>query len=246
VSWPIISIVEALDDPDLFAPLFPGASWLVWRGFLAALFGLSLSDEALSLYRHHTGRTTAPMRPFREAALIIGRRGGKSRILALIAVFLGTFVDYRANLAPGEQAVVAIIAADRRQARVLLRYVIGTLRAIPMLAALIEAEPLAESVTLKNGVVIEIHTGSIASPRGRTFVAVLADEIAFWSSDDSAANPDGEVIAGLRPGLSRSRIRCCSWRRAPTPGAASCGRRSGNIGAVMTRGCWSGVARPPK
>jgi len=62
-------------------------------------------------------------------------------------------------------------------------------------------DELAESVTLKNGVVIEIHTGSISSPRGRTFIAVLADEIAFWRSEDSA-NPDADVIAAVRPGLA--------------------------------------------
>ena len=69
-----------------------------------------------------------------------------------------------------------------------------------MLESLI-AEELAESVILTNGVVIEVHTGSIASPRGRTFIAVLCDEIAFWRSDDSA-NPDAEVVAAVRPGLA--------------------------------------------
>lgn len=68
------------------------------------------------------------------------------------------------------------------------------------LAALI-TEELAESVRLSNRVTIEIHTGSIAAPRGRTYIAVLADEIAFWGSD-SSVNPDAEVIAAIRPGLA--------------------------------------------
>jgi hypothetical protein len=196
------TILDALADKDLFAPLFPGATWSAWHAFLAGLFGLPLADDALALYQHHTGRVAAPVRPFREAAIVCGRRGGKSRVLGLIAAYLGAFVDYRSYLAPGEQPVIAIIAADRKQARVLLRYVIGTLRAVPMLSSLIEGDPLAESVTLTNGLVIEIHTSTIASPRGRTFVAVLADEIAFWQSADGAANPDGEVIAAVRPGLA--------------------------------------------
>jgi hypothetical protein len=97
--------------------------------------------------------------------------------------------------------VVAIIAADRRQARVILHYVVGTLRAVPLLAGLIDGEPIAEAVRLSNGVVVEVHTGSVASPRGRTFIAVLVDELAFWRSDDSGANPDAEVLASVRPGL---------------------------------------------
>ena len=202
MTLPAVSLVDALDDPDLFAPLFPSATWGAWRAFLTVFCGLPLSDEALARYRHHTGRAAPPEQPFREVALVIGRRGGKSRILGLIAAYLSAFVDYSSHIAPGETPVVAIIAADRRQARVLLRYVVGTLRAVPMLAAMIEGEPLAESVTLTNGVVIEIHTGSIGSPRGRTFVAVLCDEIAFWQSADGAANPNSEVIAAVRPGLA--------------------------------------------
>jgi hypothetical protein len=122
--------------------------------------------------------------------------------VALIAVYLATFIDYTPFLGAGEVPVVALIAADRRQARVLLRYVVGLLRAVPALSALVDGEPQAESVTLTNGVALEIHTGAIGAPRGRTFAAVLADEIAFWSVSDGAANPDTEVIAAVRPGLS--------------------------------------------
>lgn len=194
------SILDALDDAALFKPLLRSKSWEPWKALLAALFGLPLSIEQLAVYRECTGRSEPPLVPFREAALVVGRRGGKSRILALIAVFLACFRDYRAFLAPGEVGVVGIVAADRRQAKVLLRYVVGTLRAVALLEPLIEEE-LAESVRLKNGITIEIHTCSIGSPRGRTFVAILADEIAFWRSDDSA-NPDAEVIAAVRPGLA--------------------------------------------
>jgi hypothetical protein len=51
----------------------------------------------------------------------------------------------------GEQATVAVIAADRRQARVVMHYIVGLLKMVPALAGLIEAEA-AESVTLSNSV----------------------------------------------------------------------------------------------
>lgn len=199
-SAPARSILALLDNPKIFAPLFPAKSWGRWRVFLAALFGLPMSETDLAVYRHHTGRTEAPTKAFAEAALVCGRRGGKSRILALIAVFLACFRDYSKLIAPGETPVVAIIAADRRQAKVILGYIVGLLRVIPALAAMIEDE-LAESVKLTNGISVEVHTGSIGAPRGRTFLAVLADEIAFWASGD-VANPDREVIAAVRPGLA--------------------------------------------
>lgn len=85
-----MTILEALDDPALFGPHFKGATWTAWRVFLAALFALGFDDAAGS-YLAATGRQNWPAAPFDEAALMVGRRGGKSRILALIAVFLACF-----------------------------------------------------------------------------------------------------------------------------------------------------------
>jgi hypothetical protein len=196
-----LNIVEAMDDPALFGPWFHDPSWRPWRAFLAAMFGLPMDDEALALYRACTGRTDAPNGPFTEADLIVGRRGGKSRILALLGTFLATCRDYSPFLAPGEQATVAIIAADRKQARVILRYITGMLRAVGMLAGLIDDER-AESIELSNRVTIEIATASLRTTRGYSFAAVLADESAFWRSDDTAANPDHEIFRAMRPGMA--------------------------------------------
>lgn len=195
-----MNIIEAAEDPNLFGHLFQAPSWRRWKVFLKALQALPMSDDELAIFRHHTRRTAAPGSPARYAELVVGRRGGKSRVLALVAVYIASFPDHRPFLVPGEIPVIAVIAADRKQARVILGYIVGLLRAVPMLAKMIEDE-MTESVILTNGVVIEVHTASIASPRGRTFLAVLADEIAFWPMGDSA-NPDVEVITAVRPGLS--------------------------------------------
>jgi hypothetical protein len=141
-----------------------------------------------------------PAEPFKEAAFVVGRRGGKSRILALIAVYLACFRDYAPYLAPGEVATIAVIAADRKQARSIFRFTIGLLRAVPMLAAMIEDDG-AEAIVLTNRVVIEIHTASFRVTRGYSFAAVLADETAFWR-DENSANPDIEIFRALRPGMS--------------------------------------------
>ena len=195
-----MNIIQALDDPRLFAPHFRGGSWTAWRAFLAALFALPMDDAALDLYRICTGRDVAPAAPFSEAELVVGRRGGKSRVLALIATYLATFRDYAPYLAPGEVATVAIIAADRRQARSIFRYTLGLLTTVPTLAAKV-TERTADAITLDNRVVIEIATASFRVTRGYSFAAVLADETAFWR-DESSANPDTEIFRALRPGMS--------------------------------------------
>ena len=195
------TILEALRDPALFGGMgFDKPSWDRWRVFLTALFGLPMAPEQLEIFKHHTERSTAPDKPSRYATLIVGRRGGKTRSLALIATYLAACIDHSAHLVAGERAVIACIAKDRQQARVLLGYITGFLKENPLFAGLIETEQ-AESVNLNNSVSIEVHTASIGAPRGRTFLAVLADECAFWVTSEGA-NPDTEVINAVRPGLS--------------------------------------------
>lgn len=198
-----MSILDDLDDTAVFAPHFKGgaASWAAWRAFLAALFALPMDDDALALYRHHTGRTTPPTAQFVEAALITGRRGGKSRVLALIAVYLACCRDYTPHLAPGEVATIPIVAADRKQARTIFRYILGLIENVPAFAAM-KGDQTAESIEIKGNVVIEIHTASYRAVRGYTLAAMLIDEVAFLRSEETSANPDEEILAAVRPGLS--------------------------------------------
>jgi hypothetical protein len=194
-----VNIIAAIDDPKVFGPHFQGETWASCRAFLAALFGLPLTPEQLAIYRQCTGRSEAPT-PVSEAWLVCGRRSGKSFTLALIAVFLSAFRDWRPHLGPGERGTVMVIAADRKQARTIMRYVKGLLSSIPMLARTVQAER-AESIDLQNRITIEVHTASFRTVRGYTIVAALLDEIAFWPSEDSA-NPDTEIIAALRPAMA--------------------------------------------
>ena len=156
-----MTLLEALRDPNLFGRHFKGQSWKAWRVFLAALFAEALAGDDLTVYRTCTGRETWPQAPFTEAALIVGRRGGKSRTLALIAVFLACFKDYEPFLAPGEVATIAVLAADRSQARAIFRFCLGLLRAVPLLEPMILRSD-AEQIVLNNRVVIEISTASFS------------------------------------------------------------------------------------
>jgi hypothetical protein len=199
-----MTLLEALRDVNLFGRHFRGKSWRAWKTFLAALFAEdALTGDDFVTYCSCTGRTAWPRlgAPFTEAALIVGRRGGKSRILALVAVYLATMRDYAPYLAPGEVATLAILAADRSQARVIFRFVLGLLEAVPLLQALVVRSD-AEQIVLSNRVVIEITTASFRAARGYSYAAVLADEVAFWRSDESSANPDVEILRALRPGLA--------------------------------------------
>jgi hypothetical protein len=196
-----MTILEALSDPQLLGAAFPDAStWTAWRVFQAALFGLPMSEDDLGLYRSCTGRPTPPTSPSREAWVIVGRRGGKSRIAALIGTYLAAFRDYGGILARGERATIPIIACDRRQARTVFRYVAGLFEASPMLASMVTDET-QESIELRNHVNIEIHTCSFRSVKGYTVAAAILDECAFYRTEDSAT-PDVELVRALRPAMA--------------------------------------------
>ncbi len=190
------TILDVIRD---FFPEFLGPTWRAWRVFLAALFALSMPEEDVEVYRAGTGRLAVPTVPAREAWMVVGRRGGKSRIVALIAVYLALFRVYR--LAPGERGVVMVLSATRGQAKVAFRYILAFLQMDPTLKAQIVGDATAERIELANGIDIEIHTSSFRSIRGSTVVAAICDEVAYWRTDD-AANPDTEILAALRPAMA--------------------------------------------
>jgi hypothetical protein len=195
-----LDILKATDDPRIFGGWFRDAStWRAWRAFLAALFALPMDGGQMALYSEFTGRHTAPATEFDEAYLICGRRAGKSAILAVTAVFLSIARDYRPYLAGGEVATIRVMAQDRDAARSIFRYIAALLNDNPMLAPLVLRET-SESFELNNRVIIEVGTASFRASRGYTYAAILADELAFWRSDEST-NPDVEILRALRPGL---------------------------------------------
>ena len=197
-----VTLLDAMGDPALFGRLFDGPSWRPWRSCAAALFGLTgdLPEAGADLARRCLGRSRLPSEAAHEAWLIIGRRGGKSRFAALVAVYLACFRDYRARLAPGERGVFMVIAADRLQARVVHQYIKGLLHSVPMLDALV-AKETSDAIELTSRITIAIHTASHRTIRGYTVVGAICDEVAFWPTE-GAATPDREILQALRPAMA--------------------------------------------
>jgi hypothetical protein len=145
------------------------------------------------------GAEVPPGAPAAYLWLCIGRRGGKSFAMALIAVFLAAFRDWRPKLSPGERAIVLLVAADREQAKILHRYCQGILSP-PILQSLVW-NVTASEIELHGGVTIEVVTRSYRTIRGRSVCVAILDELAFWRDDDSA-NPDSEVLNAVRASMA--------------------------------------------
>lgn len=195
------TIIQAIEDQRLFGPWFKTPdTWTGWMAYLKALFALPMTETERQIYQKCTGRNRLPENPLNESWLIVGRRGGKSFIVSLVAVYLSCFRDYSTYLAPGERPVVMVLAADRKQARVVFNYIRAFIQNVPMLARMIERET-AEGIDLSNGVSIEVHTTNFRAVRGYTAAAVLLDEVAFWRSEYSVS-PDTEIVSALRPAMA--------------------------------------------
>jgi hypothetical protein len=194
------ALVRTLTDAKTFGGMVGGASWLLWRACLSALFGVVPDDASQrAAILKHTGRSTCPTRPAESGWLVVGRRGGKSRVAAIVAVLLACFRRY--DFAPGERGVLMVIASDRKQARVVFRYIRALLARVPMLEAMVASET-KEALQLANGVDIEVHTCSFRAVRGYSVIGAILDEVAFYPVEAESAAPDSELVAALRPAMA--------------------------------------------
>ena len=120
--------------------------------------------------------------------------------LAMLAVFLALFKDWTPHLSPGERGTVLVLAADRKQAQSIMRYARAFCEEVPLLAAKIE-RVTSEELDFKGRVSIEVGTASYRTVRGRTLIAGLLDELAFFRSEESS-NPDYEIVEAIKPALA--------------------------------------------
>ena len=194
-----VSLSHALLDHRLLgAALGDPATWATWLVVLKAAFGLKLDDEELEVFASVAGNRKPPMQRVRELWCIVGRRGGKSRIAAALAVFFACFVQHK--LSPGERGMVLVLASSVEQGKVVFGYALAFLKSSPVLRNEI-AETTRNEIRLKNGIVIAIHTNSFRTVRGRTLLTAIFDEVSFWR-DESSATPDAEVYSAVLPSLA--------------------------------------------
>jgi hypothetical protein len=105
-------------------------------------------------------------------------------------------------LVAGERPVVLCMAPSQKQAGVVFGYVGGILESTPLLSGLIKSRS-SDSLTLTNGIEIEVRAASFRNLRGMTAIAVVGDEAAFWYDEQSGAmNTDSAILDAVRPSLA--------------------------------------------
>jgi hypothetical protein len=193
-----ITIDRALLDRNLLgAAIEDSRTWSAWLVTLRAAFGLPLDAAQREVFTQIAGTRDPPTHRVRELWAVCGRRSGKSRMAAAVAVFLAAFQPHR--LARGEQGQVLVLAASTAQAKTVFSYALGYLEASALLRSEIQDVTKSE-IRLRNNITIAIHSNSFRSVRGRTLVAAVLDEISFWM-DESMALSDVESYRAILPSL---------------------------------------------
>jgi hypothetical protein len=116
VRLPMIEIERALLDHRMLGAGFDDiATWRTWVAVLKAAFGRPLDERELGTFTAVAGDRASPRQRVRELWCVAGRRSGKSRIAAAVAMYLALFVQHR--LAKGERGMCLVIAGSVDQAR---------------------------------------------------------------------------------------------------------------------------------
>jgi hypothetical protein len=194
---PDVNIIDACHPRLLNIPLSLGQ-----RTFLKALDGLEMTPEELDLYHAVSGRASyASGRFHREGVLIAGRRFGKSLHVAVpIACYAAVFQKYE-NLRPEERPTIVCLGPTKDQSEIVHRGIVGVLKNSPF-RALLPLMPRREKLALKNGTDIVVMKNDLRSVRGFAIPLCIAEEAAFWrSEDDPTVNPAEEILASVRPAL---------------------------------------------
>jgi phage terminase large subunit-like protein len=195
----MISIADAIADRNLLgAALGSAESWQTWLTCLRAAFGIALNREDRRAFAAVAGSRKSPEQKVRELWVIAGRRSGKSRMAAAVAVYIACFLPHK--LARGETGYVLVLSPTLAQSKTIFSYAEAFLQFSPILSQKVR-DVTANEIRLEGNIVIATHPNSFRTVRGRTLIAVILDESAYFR-DETSALPDVETYRAVMPALA--------------------------------------------
>jgi hypothetical protein len=145
-----------LSNPALLGGVLDGDSWKPWRTLLLAAMGEELTKDERLVFKKFTGREREPGRRVEEYVGVKGRRAGGSYAGGKVVIPYLDGLCQHPSLVRGERGVLLCVAADQRQADVILDYADASFWGSPVLSQLIEARTQRE-LRLNNGIDIEVR-----------------------------------------------------------------------------------------
>jgi hypothetical protein len=199
-----IGLLAAMMDENLFGRVFATPSMWTWRVVAKLVDGIPLIEEReRTLFYECTGiqYNRHNRRAVRRLILLCGRRAGKDRFLSAVAIWRAALcANWKKYISPGEQAVVILLGADRRQGNILSKYCAGLLE--PKMLSAEVVRHVRDVIEFRNGSSLEISTNDARLIRGRSAIAVLGSECCHWKTAEHSESSDEEVVGAAEPSLS--------------------------------------------
>jgi len=170
------------------------------------------------LYRHMTGRRYYYNKEQPDAVkknminLVVGRRGGKTTLSAMLAIYCAISTNWKTYLSKTPFATVLILSHSREFSDEVVELIRTLIEESPILSKLINKKKknTTSTINLKvpfivdmkiqwSRVQLKVGAASSKTTRGVAACAVLCDEIAFWNLDENLKETDEKIMKAVRP-----------------------------------------------
>ncbi len=154
---------------------------------------------------------------FNRINLIIGRRGSKTTLASILALFFSIKTNWKPYLSKTPIASVVVLSHTVGFSQEVLDIIKGLVDDSPVLSRLKDttAKNTQTEFNLKvpfikpdgsieySRVAIKVGAASKRTTRGRAVCVALADEIAWWEQSSETKETDAQIIRALRPALGQ-------------------------------------------
>ncbi len=208
-----MNIIRTTKDKKLFRPYLELdgklASWNNWFVCLCCLYGIKIPKKYAPLVMQCTGRSieSMPIAGFKTALLLVGRRGGKSKISGLVAAFESCLSGREKFLSVGEKGLVTVVSPSRFQSGIIKSYIRAALSSPMLDQEVVKRE--GDGYLLSNGILVQVLVGDFRLVRGFTQICVICDEICYMHlAEEGKIRSDTELISAVRPALITTGGKC--------------------------------------
>jgi hypothetical protein len=163
-----------------------------------AMYGLTLTDQELDIWRECTGGREYSSRPFSELTCIAGARSGKnSYIETPILLYEALYGGFSPNR--GEICAVVLVAQDARAATISLELAREYLKQSPVLSKFL-VRATKDALFLSNGIRFMVFPCTSRSLYGFSIVGAAMDEVGRFRFE-GAADTDVDVQHAILRGM---------------------------------------------
>lgn len=147
---------------------------------------------------------------------IIGRRGGKTTLSAMLAIYCAIITNWKPYLQKTPFATVLILSHSKEFSDEVLEIIRTFIETSPVLKRLINLKKknttntmnlsvpfIVEEKITYSRVQIKVGAASSKTTRGIAACAVLCDEIAFWNLDENMKETDEKIMRAVRPAMKQ-------------------------------------------